>query len=158
MPSSKFVVRKVIKNIDFEKTKIIIEHGPATGCITKELLKKMKTNAELHVFETNKNFCKELRKIKDPRLKIHNTGAEKTSQKIKKKADIIISGVPLTTLPRKTSSKIIKESYNSLKKQGKYIHYQFSPLAKKIIKEQFKPKTQYEILNVPPLFIHTSIK
>lgn len=151
--SSRFTIKRILKNIDFEKTKLIVEHGPATGCITKEILKKMKSEAELHLFETNKNFCKELEKIKDNRLKIHNTSAEKTSQTIKNKADIIISGIPLTTMPKETSKKILADSNQSLNETGKYIHYQFSPLAKKIIKQQFTPKMQYEILNIPPVFI-----
>ena len=39
-PSSRFLMEKMLQNIDFENSKIIVELGPGTGVFTYEILKK----------------------------------------------------------------------------------------------------------------------
>ena len=61
LPSSKFVVSKMIEPINFEKDISILEFGSGTGVITKEILKKMTPSSKLICFETNTSFQKELK-------------------------------------------------------------------------------------------------
>ncbi|HAP01681.1 MAG TPA: hypothetical protein DCQ93_07140, partial [Bacteroidetes bacterium] len=75
MPSSRYLVREMIKPIDFSKAHLIVEYGPGHGNITKEILKKMLPDAKLLVFEINPPFIEELEKIKDNRLHIYAMGA-----------------------------------------------------------------------------------
>ena len=46
-PSSRFVVRKMIEPIDFEKKITILELGSGTGVITKQLLEKINSESTL---------------------------------------------------------------------------------------------------------------
>ena len=40
LPSSKFVVSKMIESINFKRDNLILELGPGTGVITNQILKK----------------------------------------------------------------------------------------------------------------------
>ena len=46
----------MLEPINFSNAKCIVEFGPGTGSITKELLNKMPKDALLLVFEINKEF------------------------------------------------------------------------------------------------------
>jgi len=74
-PSSRFLAKKMLKNIDFNSEKVIVELGPGTGVFTKEIIQKMAPDAHLLVFELNDNFYKALKKsIHDERvILIHDT-------------------------------------------------------------------------------------
>ena len=38
--SSRYIINKIIENIDFENAACIVEYGPGVGTITKEILKE----------------------------------------------------------------------------------------------------------------------
>ena len=77
-PSSRYVIRHITKNIDFNNAKYIVEYGPGIGNITEELLKNMSPDARLVCIESNKKFCIFLNdKLADPRLTVVNDTAEK---------------------------------------------------------------------------------
>ena len=62
-PSSKFLIKKICNKINFNNEITIIEYGPGTGAITKELLKKMNKNSMLVAIVLQFNFSVENRKI-----------------------------------------------------------------------------------------------
>ena len=55
-PSSKYLVREIITNINFDKAKVIVELGMGTGVITKELIKNCSINTKIIGFETNQEM------------------------------------------------------------------------------------------------------
>src|ERR1043165_8329598 len=68
LPSSPFVVDEVLKQIDWQTARVIVEYGPGVGTFTHEILRRMHPDAKLVVFETNDEFYKYLtRSIHDPR-------------------------------------------------------------------------------------------
>src|ERR1051325_3070622 len=68
LPSSPFVVDEVLKQIDWQTARGIVEYGPGVGTFTHEILRRMHPDAKLVVFETNDEFYKYLtRSIHDPR-------------------------------------------------------------------------------------------
>ena len=50
-PSSRFLAKKMLKNIDFENARILIELGPGNGVFTEKIIEKMHPDAKLLVFE-----------------------------------------------------------------------------------------------------------
>jgi phospholipid N-methyltransferase len=162
-PSSKFLIRKMLKPIDFHTANLVIELGPGSGNITKEILSKIPKDAHLMIFEINEDFYNHLHKIKDPRLEIINDSAEHIDKHIKKlhlpQADYIISSLPLGVIPKKIVEKITSASYNALKKGGKFIQFQYSLMEYKHLREKFKEvKLNFTALNIPPAFIYECIK
>ena len=74
--SSRFLVREMLKPVDFKQAKVIVELGAGDGVLTREILKKMHANARLLCFEINPEFCKILNEIKDKRLILIEDSAE----------------------------------------------------------------------------------
>lgn len=158
--SSPFLVKKMLKPINFEKAQLIVELGAGTGIITKKILKKMGPNTSLLCFETNKILVKELkRKIKDPRLNVYSDSAEKFGRYLKRfgndKADYVISGLPLVVLPKKIRDKIIQEILKNLHPKGLYIQFQYSLTSLKLFKKIFREvRVDFTPANIPPAFVY----
>src|SRR3954447_345394 len=56
LPSSSFVVRQVLKQIDWKNARVIVEYGPGIGTFTKEILRRMHPEATLIALEVNPDF------------------------------------------------------------------------------------------------------
>lgn len=163
IPSSSFSVKKLCRNIDFNKDNIIVEYGPGTGVFTKFLLKKMTPQSKLIVIEANKNFVDFLEKIEDPRLSVIHDKAENVVEILEQynvlSADYVISGIPFSYFDKELKLKIIKNTHQSLSEGGKFLVYQNSNHVKKYLNHYFGTiDSDIEILNIPFLFIHKAIK
>ena len=162
-PSSKFLVKKMIDPIDFEKAKVIVEFGPGTGVITQEILKKMNADCKLYAFEINKEFVESLSLIKDKRFKLIEDSAEKIEEYLSKdgiaNADYVVSSLPLAIIPRQIEYNILNAASRSLHKGGSFIQFQYSLASKKKLKEIFHSiKTNFTPINIPPAFVFTCVK
>ncbi len=164
MPSSKFLINKLLNNINFKNAKCIVEYGPGTGCITTEILKRARKNCKVLCFELNKNLYNYLKSnIKDNRLTIINDSAENIQKYVKKlnieKVDYVISGIPFSILPKRKKSVIIKETKNILKDDGKFVIYQFVNSVKKNLADYFSSiSTRFVPFNIPPIFVYVCEK
>lgn len=160
VPSSKFLVKRILNKVDFETAKVIVEYGPGNGIITHEILKKLNPEATLICFEVNETFYKELKKINNPQLVILNVSAEKIDSEIKKlgfnQVCHYISSLPLAIIPKEVSQSIIQKSKTVLKDQGKFIQFQYSTQFLKQFKIIFDKKIDldFEPLNIPPALIY----
>ena len=159
-PSSKFVVEKMVAPINFGEKLTILELGSGNGVITKQLLEKMSSDSQLICFETNKKFYQELKKINDMKMILINESAEKMKLYLNEfkidKVDYIVSSVPLVTLPKKMTNKILSTSRELLRKEGKLIQLQYSKLSDNKLKSYFnKIDIEFTLRNYFPAFIYT---
>ncbi|MBI2139738.1 ribosomal RNA adenine dimethylase [Candidatus Woesearchaeota archaeon] len=159
-PSSRFLIKKMLKPIDFSSASLIVEFGAGEGCITKEILKKMRPDAVLMSFEKNENIFGILSGIKDKRLIAIKDGAEKLPSYLISfnlpKPDCIVSGLPLASLPKDAGKNIIDAVKTSLPPQGKYIQYQYSLKSFRGFREKFSSvKLDFTLWNIPPAFVYT---
>lgn len=160
IPSSRFLANEIILNIDFKKSKNIIELGPGIGTFTREILKKARADTKIFCFEVNNKFCNYLNKnIIDKRLIVINAGAEKISNKLKKfsigKADCIVSGLPFLNFSTIKKRRIIKEVKNSLCDNGKFVLFQYTNGLGKMLELYFdEVNRSFVPLNVPPAFVY----
>jgi len=159
-PSSKHVIRQIIKNIDFNEAKTIVEYGPGIGTITKQILEKLHPDAKLICFETNKKFCNFLKEnIKDSRLVVINDTAEKLDFHLNKfnikNIDYILSGIPFSFIKKENKKIIIKKTKESLKRDGKFIVYQqYNLHLRRYLDIYFNIVfMDLELRNIPPTFI-----
>ncbi len=152
LPSSEELASAMVLPIDFTKTNHIVEVGAGTGVFTKKILSKMKKDSALTVVEINKEFCQELKKIKDKRLTIIEGNALHLSSCVKK-ADFVVSGLPLVNFSENERNKILRE----IRKVGeKYVQFHYSPLAEKEIKQYFEILNKKHVLkNVPPAIVYS---
>ena len=164
IPSSRFLANKMLDKIDFSKSQIIIELGPGNGAITKSILEKLNPKSQLICFEINDTFYKILKEYKNPQLIVLSKSAENIRKELDKlgfkEVDVIISSLPLTIIPKKTSNNILNNSYICLKKNGLFIQYQYSLSYLRKLKKVFGKNIVlgFETLNFPPAFIYKCIK
>jgi phospholipid N-methyltransferase len=72
------------------------------------------------------------------------------------KVDYIVSSVPLVTLPKKMTNKILSTSRELLRKEGKLIQLQYSKLSDNKLKIYFnKIDIEFTLKNYLPAFIYT---
>lgn len=159
-PSSRFLVEKMLEEINFSSVDVIIELGPGNGKITKKILEKLNPNAQLICFEINDFFYQELQKINHPQLKVLSASAENILEELEKlgydKTCHIVSSLPLTNLPKELSNTILQNSYECLQDNGTFIQFQYSLTYFKKLKKVFKESISldFELLNIPPAFIY----
>ena len=162
--SSPFLGEKIAQKIDFSKARCIVEFGAGTGSITKKILKVMPPDCLLFCFEIEPELVKKMEKeIVDPRVKIISDSAEKIDLYLKKynisKVDYIVSGLPLASLPKKTTRRVLQNAYAYLRAGGSYIQFQYSLITFRQIKYLFDHVTiSFVPFNFPPAFVYVCVK
>lgn len=160
-PSSRFLAAKMLENIDFQISRVIVELGPGTGVFTEKIIQKLHPDARLLVFEVNEMFYNELKnKISDPRVILIHDSAEKLSDYLSfkglKKADVVVSSLPLANFPEELRDRILEKTFKSLELGGKFIQFQYSLMSKKKLEQIFgKVNVSFTPLNFPPAFIYS---
>lgn len=158
---SKSTIGAMLKHIDRNTTKTVVEFGPGRGNITQAILEHLPDDGELICYEINKaDFEQYLEKIQDPRLTIHYLSCEHIDEHCQAgSVDIIISTIPLSLMNSDTVHQIIQKSYHTLHDTGKFITGQYSPYAKSFLSSYFPHLHQRRhIRNLPPVCILTATK
>lgn len=159
-PSSKFLMKKMLAPINFEKAKIIVELGPGNGVFTKGLLQRMSPEAKLFSFELSENFFKHINlKIRDERLTLINDSADKLEQYLNiegiTEVDYVVSSLPLAVIPEEVKTKVLNACVKVLGAKGKFIQFQYSLNAKKLLQSKFNDvKHKFVPVNIPPAFVY----
>lgn len=101
------------------------------GNISKRLASKSKF--DLDVCEQNADFITSLKAIWG--LRIFNGSFEDVN--FEDQYDVIVSTIPMSTINKQKRQDILSKAYRLLKKDGQYIHLQYSNFIKNQIKDQF---------------------
>jgi phospholipid N-methyltransferase len=156
IPSSRFLVNKVLNEVDWARARVFVEYGPGVGTFTTEILRRMRPDAVLIVLETNADFVRFLRgKIHDDRLHIvHGSAAEADSALAALNlthADYVISGIPYTTIPPEVREVILRKTHSLLHPTGAFLVYQFTRTVLPYLQQVFgRIHQDFEPLNVMP--------
>jgi phospholipid N-methyltransferase len=159
-PSSKNLVHSIAQRSGLDAAQHIVELGPGTGGTTIGFLKEMRSDAVLCAVEINQNFVDYLNEtIDDGRLHVCHDGAQNLEKIIHsqgwKSADVVISGMPFSTIPKEIAREIIQSVYNSLKPGGLFVAYQLRDRVGQLATPIFgEPKTYREFKNLPPMQIY----
>lgn len=157
-PSSKFLVKEMMKPIDFDTAHAVVELGAGNGVMTKAILKQMRPDARLLCFEINPEFCRILRAINDPRLVLIEDSAAHLLSYMSAhgiaEIDCVVSAIPFMALPKELSYEIVGEAHKSLKNKGLFVQFHYSTTLQKMYKSIFgNIRTQFVPLNIPPAFV-----
>jgi phospholipid N-methyltransferase len=156
IPSSRFLVDRLLRKVDWKRARTIVEYGPGVGTITAHILRRMSPHTKLVVFEMNEDFVGYLkRSFPDKRLHVVHGSAERVQKELVHLrldgADYIISGIPFTTMPVELREKIMRESRRALKPGGSVLVYQFTRAVLPYLKSHFDHIDQdFEPLNILP--------
>lgn len=161
VPSSRFLSRKMLQPIAFDKAKVIVELGPGTGVFTKELIKQMHPRTQLVVIELNEAFYQILNhQLTTSNIHVIHGSAADIGLALKQlnlpKADYILSSLPLSNFPVNLRNDILTEIQRNLNKEGKLIQFQYSRGLRKLYNAFFqKVSIDYTVMNFPPAFVYT---
>jgi phospholipid N-methyltransferase len=156
IPSSKVLIEKMLRPVDWENTRLFVEYGPGVGTFTRPILDLLGPDATLVTIDTNPEFTKYLREsIDDPRL-VPVTGSAADVEHILAErglgqADYVLSGLPFSTLPPGVGDAIAEATAKVIRLGGAFLVYQFSPKVKDFIAPHFERLERgFEWINVPP--------
>ena len=164
IPSSRFLVDQVLESVDWGHARVIVEYGPGVGTFTSEILRRMRSDAQLVAIETNRDFVRFLRRtLPDPRLHVvHDSAAEVQPILVRLALPApryIISGIPLGSMPDPLRTDIAEKSRAALEPGGAFLVYQFTARALPTLQRTFSHvRRGLERRNFPPaqLFVCTT--
>ncbi len=156
LPSSRFLVDEVLKQIDWQRARVIVEYGPGVGAFTAEVLERMRPDAQLIALELNPEFCRFLQsRLQDPRLRVLNESATEIDAVLERlglpHADYVISGIPFRTIAPHMGDTIVRKTYSILRPSGRFLVYQFSGAVLPYLERVFDVVSRdFELLNILP--------
>jgi len=160
LPSSKYLADRIIKCINFDDARYIVEYGPGTGVFTDRMLRDRAQDTIILLFECNIEFYKILKQKyeNEPNLYIVNDSAEHIGKYLAEYGislvDYIVSGLPFASLPRDASSRILTQTRKYLKEDGRFITFQYTLTKKNFIAQFFNEiDIEREVRNFPPAYV-----
>ena len=160
IPSSRFLERRIVRCAGVARAKLIVELGPGTGGTTHALLRAMRPDARLVAIEVNTRFAALLcRRFSDPRLSVYEGCASKISEALAHyglgPAEVVLSGVPFSTMQRDEGKAILRAACDALAPGGRFVAYQVRDRVESLGAGVFGPgSVQTELLNVPPMRVY----
>jgi phospholipid N-methyltransferase len=156
IPSSPFLIKHLLSQIDFDAARVIVEYGPGVGTISKELVPRLHPGARLILIEMNQEFVHFLEsEISDRRVTVVHGSAVDVRTILGslgfRDADYIISGIPYSTMPSAMRRSILHESKQALNRNGQFLVYQFTRTVLPYLQPVFRSVRQdFELLNILP--------
>ncbi|HEX6604221.1 MAG TPA: methyltransferase domain-containing protein [Sphingomicrobium sp.] len=156
IPSSRVLIEKMLRPVDWENTRLFVEYGPGVGTFTRPVLDLLGPDATLVTIDTNPDFTRYLkRSIDDPRLVAVTGSAADVEQILADRglgqADYVLSGLPFSTLPPGVGDAIAEATARVIRPGGAFLVYQFSPKVRDFIAPWFERiERGFEWVNVPP--------
>jgi len=151
--------RRLVETAGIARARMVVELGPGTGGTTRAILNSLPENSRLLAIEIDPKFVSLLRTTPDPRLITHHDSAEHIRDAIAchdlPAPDVVISGIPFSTIPPSTGHLLIHEVWNSLAPGGSFVAYQFRDRVAVLARDiAGTPEVTTELLNVPPMRVY----
>lgn len=159
VPSSRFLERRILEAADVARSRQVVELGPGTGGTTRAILDALPGTAKLLAIEIDPDFVALLRHYADPRMIVHNGSAEHIEKALAEyglpSPDVVISGIPFSTMPPARGRAIIRSVWSSLAPGGQFVAYQFRGRVAQLGTELLgSPEVEVELFNVPPMRVY----
>lgn len=160
LPSSTQLAKRMVKQIDFEKARYIVEYGPGTGVFTDRILENRKADTKIMLIEQNEEFYRLLKEKYqyEKNVILVNGTAEDVDSFLRHHefpaVDYVVSGLPFASLPQSVSGAILEKTKKLIKNNGKFITFQYTLLKRELISCHFNEMTiERELWNLPPAYV-----
>ena len=159
IPSSRFLEQRILGASAIASARTIVELGSGTGGTTRAILKAMPKDARLLCIEINPLFHTRISRIEDERLIAHLGSACELetimSQYAMDKPEVIISGIPFSTMGDSEGSQVIAAISSQLAPNGRFVAYQVSKQVATLCRPYLgQERMVMELLNVPPMRVY----
>ena len=168
-PSSRNLASALVQTVDFGRARTVVELGPGTGPITREILKRLRPDAQLFALEINPVFIDHLSATcTDPRLTLLRGSATDLQALLATHdiptVDAVISSLPFTRMEPATRVTIMHQIGGCLAAHGAMTQCQYE-IAKlqpggfkeeRFLRQYFaEVSVRRVILNLPPTLVFT---
>jgi phosphatidylethanolamine/phosphatidyl-N-methylethanolamine N-methyltransferase len=160
IPSSRFLERRVARAAELGRARVVVELGPGTGGTTRALLREMAPDARLLAIEINPRLARFVRRrVADARLVVHEGSAAEIAEALSVHGlaapDVVISGIPFSTMNRTLALSILRSVREALRPGGRFVAYQVRDRVAVLGRQVFpRPRTSLEVRNVPPMRVY----
>jgi phospholipid N-methyltransferase len=158
-PSGKYLVREMLKGIDFDTAQVIVELGAGTGPITAALLRRVQPHTKLLILELDRDFCDRLR-LRFPNADIIHGDAAHLDQILAARGitrvDHILSGLPLPSIPHPIRKSILASAAKSLGDEGVFRQLTVMPYVYWHFYRNYFDEVKFQLvpLNLPPAGVY----
>ncbi len=159
IPSSRFLERRLLEVSGIASAKTIVELGSGTGGTTRAILNGMPQHARLLSIEINPHLYASVSRISDDRLIAHLGNACELKKILfmydMGHPDVVISGIPFSTMSHRTGSQVIEAISSLLSPNGRFVAYQVSKRVASLCRPFLGTgQMEVELLNIPPIRIY----
>jgi phospholipid N-methyltransferase len=164
IPSSRILIERMLRPVDWASTKLFVEYGPGVGTFTRPVLDLLGPDATLVTIDTNADFTRYLKQSIDDKRLVAVTGSAADVENILAdrglgSADYVLSGLPFSTLPPGVGEDIAEATAKVIRPGGAFLVYQFSPKVREFIAPHFdRIERGFEWINVPPATLFWAYK
>lgn len=157
-PSSRFLVREMLRGIDFRQTRVLVELGAGLGPITAEIIKRaVGTPCKLLIVEFDPDFCRTLReRFAGSPAEIVEGDATELDRMLDERglgpADQIISGLPVPSFPKPIQEKLIAAVRRRLAPGGEFRQLTVMPWVYWRLYRRYFENVRFRLVlrNLPP--------
>lgn len=156
LPTSRRAVRHMLDLTEVTDARCVVEFGAGTGVYTGEILERLRPDARLVAFEVDPRLSDLLAtRFEDPRLQVVTDSAANVEAYLEgARADIIVSGLPFTSLPATLRRTILERARRALTPAGVMLVLQYSPFIRRELNAVFTSiRWRVSLLNIPPAFL-----
>jgi phospholipid N-methyltransferase len=159
VPSSKALVKRVARKMDFSEPRVIAEYGPGEGVHSREIARRMSPDSHLLLFELDPAFSRDLERqfARDHRVHVVHGDAVRLPQELARRGiaycDYILSGIPFSILKIDKKRTLLQKTHDALAPGGSFIIYQVTNELKQHATLFAHAKSEYFLQNIPPMFI-----
>ncbi len=161
LPTSRRAVRDMLDLADLSAARRVVELGAGTGVYTEEIVARLAPEATLVALETDADLVALLaQRLEDPRVRVVCDSAENLETYLEgSRADVIVSGLPFTSLGADLRTRILDRVEQALAADGVFLVLQYSPLIQSELHRRFGAvRRRVSLLNVPPAFLFACIR
>ena len=157
IPSSPQLEDRLVRTAQVAKARTIVELGPGTGGTTRAFLRAARPDARLLAIELSSEFHTRLRTtLRDPRLVAQLGSAEDLARFLDEHGlpapDVVISGIPFSTMPTDVADRIARAVASSLAPGGRFVAYQVRAHVARYTEPYLGPaRMRWELINIPPM-------
>ena len=166
-PSSRYLARTLLHNLDLSGADVVVEFGPGTGAFTKHILQRIGDDTSFLAIELRETFVRQLRQF-FPDVDIHHGSAEDTPKVLAERGlglvDYIVSGLPWASFRDDLQERLLSAAIDSLKPGGCFITFAYTAVAWTPKAKGFRSKlygafsevtmTRTVWRNLPPAFVY----
>ncbi len=129
-PSSRFLAEAMVEPLAVGRARTVVELGPGTGVMTRELLRQLPFNARLLAFEVNPRFVRYLRKeCEDSRLEVIQASAASLVEELGKRgidrADAVLSSLGCSLMPESVVRDVLDAASQVIGDHGVFTQFQY---------------------------------